>query len=158
MARVYEETLTYEWWTHVPLDAMWAYIQDQEAQVRFDPRVLSLTVTQGVWGKEGSVMLMAGTDASGKLVSVESELVAVDSPRSYTTRHVLPDVTTTTTVGTEAADGGTAVRFTVAYVTRPANWLERAVLRSQEASRQVQLEAEAHAAKQAVEAYYAARP
>lgn len=157
MARVYEETTSVEWLTSVPIDAMWEYIRDQDAQVRYDSRILSITVTEGVWGQVGSVMVIAIGDATGKLQSVTSELVSLEAPHSYATRHVLPDVVTTTTVATEPMNGGTKVRFTAAYVTRPANWLERTVLKSQRASRLVQLEAEAEASKRAVEDFYAAR-
>lgn len=157
MARVYQETASVEWTTTVPLAAFWAYVDDPDAQVRYDARVLSVTVTEGMWGHVGSQMLIAYAALDGTLHSVTAELVAVNPPHEYSLRQELPDVVSTTTLSTQAVDGGTAVRHTITHTTRPANWLERAVLKSQRATRRAQLAAEAVASKRAVEEYYAAR-
>jgi hypothetical protein len=157
MARVYEETVSAEWVTAVPLDGVWAYIWDIDAQRRHDPRIASLTVTQGHWGDVGSVMSIVPASENGASEPVHVELVAVDPLRSYATRTVLPDVQTLTTVTTEERDGGTVVRTVVLVTTRPLNWIERAAVKSQRTARHVGAQADADRAQRAVEDFYAAR-
>lgn len=156
MARIYEETVVSECLTAVPLEAVWRYIRDADAQIRHHPRVRAIRMVSGEWGRAGSTMSMTSVDAHGVENTTEVELVSVDEPRSYSMRVTLPDVVTVNVVSTEPHADGTVLRSVVHIHTRPVNWIERLVVKSKRGERQIEADDYAEVTRQAVEDFYAA--
>lgn len=116
--------------THVvaaTVEEFWRFTDDPEAQVRFDDRIQSITVTEGTYGEPGMVAAVAAQGPLGIDTAV-LRLVAVDRPRSYVTEAITDDVTSTSTVTVREVQDGLEVTARIEVATRELNPLERASL------------------------------
>lgn len=157
MGQVYQETHTAQWRVDVPVDVVWEYILDADAQVRHDTRIDAIVLESGAWGAVGSVMQMTGTDAAGTSHTVRVRLEASVPLHFYRTREDTPDVTVVSTVTTQADGDGTQVSTVLEVSTRSLNWLERLVVKRMRPSREAEAQRAAVEARRAVEAFAEAR-
>lgn len=158
MAKVYSESHRFEWRIEVPVEVVWDYILDREAQVRLDPRIEAIEMESGQWGAPGSVMLLTAVGEDGKSAQVKHVLEAVVRPHFYRTRSQFPGVTLVTTVTTEADGDGTHLTSSTEIETGPVGFVARRLLSASRTKRDALAEVEASTAREAITAYAAERP
>jgi hypothetical protein len=157
MGAPYEESHRREWRVDVPLDVVWEYILDAEAQVRHDRRIEAIALESGAWGAPGSVMSITGINAAGVVSAVRVRLEASVPPHFYRTREETADVSVVTTVTTAPDGAGTLVTTLTEVTTRPLNWLERIAVKRSRGQREREADVAAEAARLAVSEYYASK-
>lgn len=157
MGAPYEESHRRQWRVDVPLDVVWKYILDREAQERFDPRIHAMMLESGAWGAPGSVMSITGINASGVVSAVRVRLEASVPPHFYRTREEARDVQVVTTVTTAPDGAGTLVTTLTEVTTRPLNWIERIVVKRTRGQREREADVAAEAARRAISEYHASQ-
>lgn len=139
------------------LDDVWGYIDDRQAQVDFDPRMIRIEVIEGAWGEPGCRAVATARLATGQVHTFEQRIEAVDRPRSFATSSPFPEGVTRGVQSFSEVDGGVEWTHRVEVETRRVSMLELLALTLTARSRRREVAADHRADRAAFEAALAAR-
>ena len=134
----YRESHTNEALIEAPIERVWAlHTNPDEMRAAFS-RFLEVGVVAGQPGTVGCIVRATMRTPTGKVGTADSEILAVDPPRSMTTRttvHGAPKVGMESTRLLAREVNRTRATLVTTAVTVPVSWLARTVLRMTKARR-----------------------
>ncbi|MFV0633079.1 SRPBCC family protein [Demequina sp.] len=138
------------------LAQVWRFVDDREAQVEYDPRLMRIDVIEGAWATPGCRAVATAVTPTGEVVRFEQRTETVDRPHSFSTSTAFPDGMTRAFHRFAEVDGGVTWTHRIEVQTRALSWPEFLVVKTTERKRRAQVRDDYERDRQALVAAVAA--